>query len=134
MIKLSNIWGFSCWKKIISNNFLQQWCTSQNIYCQEAVDSVTVVESCPTSKEEWDSAAFKKNCIRIAARQNCINAREKFQYHCVINGLRNELLEVCAPTRIIFGKLLIIIFMFIRRLFNSHFYPKNMNLYCLFAL
>lgn len=79
-----------------------QWCTSQNIYCQEAVDSVTVVESCPTSKEEWDSAAFKKNCIRIAARQNCINAREKFQYHCVINGLRNELLEVCAPTRIIF--------------------------------
>lgn len=37
-----------------------QWCTSQNIYCQEAVDSVTVVESCPTSKEEWDSAAFKK--------------------------------------------------------------------------
>lgn len=103
MLKLSNIWGFSCWKKIISINFLQQWCTSQNIYCQEAVDSVTVVESCPTSKEEWDSAAFKKNCIRIAARQNCINAREKFQYHCVINGLRNELLEVCAPTRIIFS-------------------------------
>lgn len=80
-----------------------QWCTSQNIYCQEAVDSVTVVESCPTSKEEWDSAAFKKNCIRIAARQNCINAREKFQYHCVINGMRNKLVEVCAPTRIIFG-------------------------------
>lgn len=77
-----------------------QWCTSQNIYCQEAVDSVTVVESCPTSKEEWDSAAFKKNCSRIAARQNCINAGEKFQYQ--FNGLRNKLLEVCAPTRIIF--------------------------------
>lgn len=24
--------------------------------------------------------------------------------------------------------------MFIRGLFNSHFYPKNMNLYCLFAV
>lgn len=77
-------------------------CTSINKYCQEAVDSVRVVDSCPTSKTEWDVAARKKNCGRIASKQNCTTV-EKYQYHCVINGLRSELLEVCAPTRIIFG-------------------------------
>lgn len=102
-------------------------------YCQEAVNSVQIVESCPTSKTEWDAAARKKNCSRIALQQDC-SPVEQFQYHCVINGYRNETLEVCAPTRIIFGKLLIIFFMFIRGMFNSYFYPKNMNLYCLFAV
>lgn len=77
-------------------------CTSQNRYCQEAVDSVTIVESCPTTKAEWDVAAQKKNCGGIASKQDCATV-EKFQYHCVVNGLRNKLLEVCAPTRIIFG-------------------------------
>lgn len=77
-------------------------CTSLNRYCQEAVDSVTVVDSCPTSKIAWDVAARKKNCGSIASKQNCTTV-EKYQYHCVVNGLRSELLEVCAPTRIIFG-------------------------------
>lgn len=85
------------------NTSLQQLLTSQNRYCEEAVNSVESVASCPTSKTEWDIAALKKNCSRIASRQNCINVIEKFQYHCVINGLRNKLVEVCAPTRIIFG-------------------------------
>eukprot|EP00105_Crassostrea_gigas_P032650 XP_011455748.1 PREDICTED: uncharacterized protein LOC105348132 [Crassostrea gigas] len=77
-------------------------CKSLNRYCQEAVASVTVVDSCPTSKTEWDVAARKKNCGRMASQQNCTTV-EKYQYHCVVNGLRSELLEVCAPTRIIFG-------------------------------
>lgn len=77
-------------------------CTSQYRYCQEAVASVTVVDSCPTSKTEWDVAARKKNCDRMASQQNCTTI-EKYQYHCVVNGLRSELLEVCAPTRIVFG-------------------------------
>lgn len=77
--------------------------TSQNIYCEEAVKSVKIVTSCPTSKTEWDIAAFRKNCSGIASRQNCVKKNEKFQYHCVINGMRNKLVEVCAPTRIIFG-------------------------------
>nr|XP_034315328.1 uncharacterized protein LOC105348132 isoform X2 [Crassostrea gigas] len=77
-------------------------CTSQNRYCQEAVASVEVVDSCPTSKAQWDVAARKKNCGRMASKQNCTTV-EKYQYHCVVNGLRSELLEVCGPTRIIFG-------------------------------
>lgn len=71
-------------------------------YCQEAVDNAESVGSCPTSKEEWEIAARKKNCSKIASKQNCSSV-EKFQYHCVINGMRNTLVEVCAPTRIIFG-------------------------------
>lgn len=77
--------------------------TSQNIYCEEAVNSVENVTSCPTSKTDWDIAALRKNCSGLASRQNCVYENEKFQYHCVINGMRNTLVEVCAPTRIIFG-------------------------------
>lgn len=76
---------------------------SESRYCQEAVDSAKSVTSCPTSKAEWDDAARRKNCSSIASKQKC-SVAEHFQYHCVINEFRNELLEVCAPSRIIFGK------------------------------
>lgn len=89
-----------------SNNvhtvFLSKLCASENRYCQEAVDSVVIVDSCPTSKTEWDNAALRKNCNRTASKQNC-GPVDQFVYHCVINGYRNETLEVCAPSRIIFG-------------------------------
>lgn len=75
---------------------------SENRYCQQAVDSVKIVPSCPTSKKEWDKAAQNKNCISIATLQKCSSV-EQFVYHCVMNGYRNETLEVCAPSRIIFG-------------------------------
>lgn len=80
-----------------------QLCASENRYCQEAVDSVVIVDSCPTSKTEWDDAARRKNCSSIASKQNC-GPVDQFVYHCVINGYRNETLEVCAPSRIIFGR------------------------------
>lgn len=78
-------------------------CKGANEYCTEAVKSVKVVASCPTSKEEWEKAANKKNCKNDAAQQYCTSAN-LFLYHCVINGYGNELLEVCAPRRIISGK------------------------------
>lgn len=81
---------------------LVQLCTGVNRYCREAVNSVEIVKSCPSSKAEWDDAARRKDCSRLPSKQNCTTA-EKFQYHCVINGYRNVTLEVCAPTRIIFG-------------------------------
>lgn len=76
--------------------------TSEAGYCKEAVASVALVTSCPTSKSEWDIAAHMKNCSEIASQQNCAPV-DMFSYHCVINGYRNETLEVCAPSRIIFG-------------------------------
>lgn len=63
---------------------------------------MVIVDSCPTSKTEWDNAAVRKNCNRIASKQNC-GPVDQFVYHCVINGYRSETLEVCAPSRIIFG-------------------------------
>lgn len=72
-------------------------------YCPEAVATVEIVPSCPDSKEAWDIAARRKNCSGTAARQKCTKV-ENFKYHCVINGFRNNTLEVCAPKRIIFGK------------------------------
>lgn len=65
------------------------------------------MESCPTSKAEWDKAARVKKCSEKALEQNC-SAVDQFVYHCVINGYRNKTLEVCAPSRIVFGKILIL--------------------------
>lgn len=75
---------------------------SEARYCQEAVASVALVGSCPTSEIEWDAAARRKNCSSVSSYQNCSTV-EKFQYHCVINSYRNETLDVCAPSRIVFG-------------------------------
>lgn len=41
----------------------------------------------------------------MAMHQNCSTV-EKFQYHCVINGHRDKMVEVCAPSRIIIGIIL----------------------------
>lgn len=94
-------------------------------YCQEAVASVALVGSCPTSKIEWDTAARKKNCSRIAPKQKCAPV-EKFRFHCVINGFGNETLEVCAPSRKIFGVSVIYIFYtYSFHLFNVCFFCRT---------
>lgn len=79
-----------------------QLCSSLEKYCQEAVKGIKKVDICPTSKEEWDKAESKKNCSVIAAMQNCTNT-ESFYYYCVIDRVRKETLELCAPKTIIRG-------------------------------
>lgn len=74
--------------------------------CMDAVYNADVVESCPTSKVEWDIAARRKNCSKLAAeaeRKNCTMDEKQPEYHCLINALRNKLFEVCAAVKIIFG-------------------------------
>lgn len=83
-------------------------CRGDFQYCQEAVDSVTSVISCPTSEEEWESAARRKNCHGTATQQTCAEP-ETFLYHCVINEYKNETLEVCAPRRLMTGSIFICI-------------------------
>uniref|UniRef100_K1QRC5 Uncharacterized protein n=1 Tax=Magallana gigas TaxID=29159 RepID=K1QRC5_MAGGI len=51
-----------------------QMCECENRYCKEAVNSVEIVTACPTSKTEWEIAARKKNCERIASRQKLLEA------------------------------------------------------------
>lgn len=81
---------------------LKQGCISALRYCPEAVASVEVVTHCPTSKQEQNIAANRKNCSKLATSQNCTSF-EDFVYHCTINSYRNATLEVCAPTRTILG-------------------------------
>lgn len=77
-------------------------CRGEFKYCQEAVDNMESVTSCPTSKKGWESAANRKHCQLTAAQQKC-SEPETFVYHCVINGYGNETLEVCAPRRLMIG-------------------------------
>lgn len=81
---------------------LPQGCIRALTYCPAAVASVEVVNSCPTSKNETDVAAKRKNCGKLATSQNC-SSFEDFVYHCTINSYRNATLEVCAPKRTILG-------------------------------
>lgn len=81
-----------------------------NGYCQEAVNSVVKVESCPFTEKDWENAAKRKNCTIPAAQQKCSDT-VKFVYHCLINGFQNETLEVCAPQKLIQGYILTYIFL-----------------------
>lgn len=79
--------------------------TNVSSYCEEAVESVERVSYCPRTKKEWDTAATRKDCSRLAGRQACTYP-ENFRYHCVISGYRTETLEVCAPRKLIIGILI----------------------------
>lgn len=72
------------------------------------MNDIKIVKSCPTSKEEWDKAAFNKKCNDTEKRKNCTDDENQllsaYVYHCVINAYSNETLEVCARRRFIFGK------------------------------
>lgn len=88
-------------------NSLKQLPRGEDEGCMDAIYNAEVVESCPTSKVEWDIAARRKNCSKLAAeaeRKNCIMNEKQPEYHCLINALRNKLIEVCAPGKTIFGK------------------------------
>lgn len=62
---------------------------------------IKIVVACPTSKQKWEKAADDMNCNKFATGKNCKDKSN--EYHCVINEYTNETLEVCAPSRIIFG-------------------------------
>lgn len=74
-------------------------------FCQWSKESAVSVSVCPKSKSTMEVRAKIKNCKAIARIQNC-TIREKFKYHCVMNELETEFVEVCAPEYYIHGTLL----------------------------
>lgn len=64
--------------------------------CLLSTPTIKYVTSCPHNKTEWEKAVKRKNCESMAPHQNCSDPTN-FQYHCLINHLRNATLEVCAP-------------------------------------
>lgn len=73
--------------------------------CRKNFHSVEVVAYCPTTKNEFDIAARRKNCpkLHFTADKMCMSGKKPYVYHCVINEFRNETLEVCAQAKFIFG-------------------------------
>lgn len=71
-------------------------------YCSASLQTLEVVNACPSNKTEMDEAILRKKCDLLATRQNCSHP-SKFKYHCVTNGERTALVEVCAPERGING-------------------------------
>ncbi|XP_062594948.1 uncharacterized protein LOC134256308 [Saccostrea cucullata] len=70
--------------------------------CKKSLETLRIVETCPSTKSEWESAAQRKNCEFHARNQSC-SEPSKFKYHCVSNVFFNETMEVCAPERKIIG-------------------------------
>lgn len=69
--------------------------------CNQSIPTVTIVDACPESKEEWEKATERKQCYQIT--QNC-TAPEKFTYHCLPNRFHDRFVEVCAPVQNIVGQ------------------------------
>lgn len=67
--------------------------------CEVSRSTVQFVDRCPDSEEKWKKAAARKNCSAYA---NQCSEPERLKYHCVINELVTQTLEVCAYTQFIF--------------------------------
>lgn len=116
---------------LIVPNFLHKYTTNGTKLCQESMNDIRTVDSCPTSKEEMENAAHNKNCTKFARNKNCTH----LEYHCVINTYMNETLEVCALTRFIFGnveKIILFSRFWCFYFFNYHIYQKGFQFlgYC----
>ncbi|XP_048767738.2 uncharacterized protein LOC125674590 [Ostrea edulis] len=70
--------------------------------CPASIPTLVEVPRCPRDKSEWDQAASRKQCHKIAAIQKCTDP-EKFVYHCLLNEWTNGTVEICAPTWFISG-------------------------------
>ena len=60
-----------------------------------ACEKLTNVKRCPSTKEEWDEAASRKDCLS----QGCLTG----VYHCVPDD-KGNLVEVCTTPKVFLGK------------------------------
>lgn len=70
--------------------------------CPQSIPTENVVEACPADSTEWIKAKEKKLCHLVI--QNCTD-KDRFQYHCLPNKFLDILVEVCAPNKVIVGKI-----------------------------
>ena len=71
------------------------------IPCNASVQTMQKVLECPTNLSAHEIAAIKKNCSALAPSE-C----KSFQYHCVLSEDLKYLVEVCAPSFYIIGKII----------------------------
>ena len=68
--------------------------------CETSLITSIPIKRCPRNELEWNTRAALLNCSSI--NQTCVNP-DKFEYHCVLNENVTGLVEVCAPSKHVFG-------------------------------
>lgn len=71
-------------------------------FCQWSKETAEAVSFCPLNKRMLEVRANIKNCEAKAGIQNC-TIPDNFKYHCVMNELETEFVEVCAPAYYVHG-------------------------------
>lgn len=99
MYKIHAILFKACNLLLLILVFLIQISVSGSDSCEVSRSTVQFVDRCPDSEEKWKKAAARKNCSAYA---NQCSEPERLKYHCVINELVTQTLEVCAYTQFIF--------------------------------
>ena len=69
--------------------------------CGASLFTSIPTKRCPRNELEWNTRAAIFNCSSI--NQTCVKA-DKFEYHCVLNENVTGLVEVCAPSKHVFGQ------------------------------
>ncbi|XP_062569029.1 uncharacterized protein LOC134231124, partial [Saccostrea cucullata] len=73
---------------------------TKNFTCPASMNTKEIVESCPTTKEQWRSAAERKNCTNL--KEKCLDNKELL-YHCIMNTEQTHPVEVCYPEFVVAG-------------------------------
>ena len=69
--------------------------------CSDSLKTMKTVLNCPRNEFEWNVRATLYNCSSF--EQTCVEPN-MFEYHCVMNEKRTQLVEVCATAKFIQGK------------------------------
>ncbi|XP_062583231.1 uncharacterized protein LOC134244993 isoform X2 [Saccostrea cucullata] len=67
--------------------------------CPESAKTWEYVNECPLDISGWNKRAHIKQCSKIT--NGTCNYGRQLVYHCLPNGFRNKLIEVCAPATFI---------------------------------
>nr|XP_034331132.1 uncharacterized protein LOC109618444 [Crassostrea gigas] len=63
-------------------------------------DAPTHVNRCPRNQQEWKIREKELNCQSLHQSND---SKTELLYHCVLNAEGTELIEVCAPSKKIYG-------------------------------
>lgn len=76
--------------------------------CDASLLTVKHVTECPTDLTSYERAAKQMNCQNLAID---FTKCKRFEYHCLLSENLKSLVEVCAPSIGIVGKLIISLFL-----------------------
>ena len=75
--------------------------SGNSMSCGASLFTSIPTKRCPRNELEWNTRAALFNCSSFT--QTCVK-QDKFEYHCVLNENVTGLVEVCAPSKHVFGQ------------------------------